>query len=267
MTVLCICAGKGSPGVTTLACAIGAVWPERRRIILAECDPSGGDLAAKFGLSAKRGMASMMLDVRRANSGGSVDSAAHLQTLPGGLEVLAGPTGAGASITVDGALEDCLSYLASDANSETDFVLDCGRILPRAMGQVAAIRAARQVIVVARPTVEGLASTRWIAERLTRSDSSESTDTNESNPLHGDGSSAGLVLVGEGPVAPSQAASAFGIQVLATIPWDPRGSSALRGEPLSNRRLGRSPLINTVRHLVSSQIICRPAVSNFVEQR
>jgi len=42
MALIAIAADKGSPGVTTTSVALAAVWP--RPVLLAECDPSGGDL-------------------------------------------------------------------------------------------------------------------------------------------------------------------------------------------------------------------------------
>jgi hypothetical protein len=239
MTVVSICSAKGAPGVTTTACAIGAVWPAERGVVVAECDPSGGDLAARFGLSAKRGMTSLMLDARHTNLE-SIQIQHHLQTLPGGLEVLVGPTGAGASRTVDSQLSGCLERLldhrAEGSEALIDLVLDCGRILPGAPGQVAAIAAADHVLVIARPTVDSVASTRWIAERLSRGDA--------------DGASASLVLVGDGPVPPLQAASALGLELIATLPHDRVGSAALRGDSVKPGRLARSALVSCARSMV-----------------
>jgi len=42
MALIALAADKGSPGVTTAAVALSAVWP--RRVLLAETDPAGGDL-------------------------------------------------------------------------------------------------------------------------------------------------------------------------------------------------------------------------------
>ena len=42
MSLVVVSAGKGSPGVTTTALALSAVWP--RPALLMECDPAGGDL-------------------------------------------------------------------------------------------------------------------------------------------------------------------------------------------------------------------------------
>lgn len=42
--IISVCADKGAPGVTTLATALGLVWPDPQRLVL-EADTSGGDLA------------------------------------------------------------------------------------------------------------------------------------------------------------------------------------------------------------------------------
>jgi MinD-like ATPase involved in chromosome partitioning or flagellar assembly len=238
VTTVSVCSAKGSPGATTLACAIGAVWPAERRIVVAECDPSGGDIAARFNLSAKRGMASLVLEARRSPDEGLVDLDDHLQSLPGGLEVLTGPTGAAAASTVDAVLPDVLSRRGSNRNDDgqnvlPDLVLDCGRIHPGAVGQSAAILASHHVLVMARPTVESVASTRWIADQL----------------HHG---AARLVLVGSGAVDPSQAEEALALPLLAVIAEDRIGAAALRGEPVNSLRLARSALVSSVRDLVST---------------
>jgi MinD-like ATPase involved in chromosome partitioning or flagellar assembly len=248
VTTVSVCSAKGSPGATTLACAIGAVWPVEHRIVVAECDPSGGDIAARFNLSAKRGMASLVLEARRSTDRGLFDLDDHIQSLPGGLEVLAGPTGAAAANTVDAVLPEVLSrhYLSRRGSSRNDdgksvlpdLVLDCGRIQPGAVGQSAAILASHHVLVVARPTVESVASARWIAEQL----------------HHG---AAGLVLVGNGLVDPSQAVDALALPLLAVIPEDRVAAAALRGEPVVLWRLARSALIGSVRDLVATLLSTR----------
>ena len=49
MSLIAVAAGKDSRGVTTTALALAAVWPRARAVLLAECDPSGGSLAARYG--------------------------------------------------------------------------------------------------------------------------------------------------------------------------------------------------------------------------
>jgi MinD-like ATPase involved in chromosome partitioning or flagellar assembly len=249
MTIISVCSAKGAPGVTTISCAIAAVWPTNREIVVAECDPSGGDLAARFGLSAKRGMTSLVLDARHSTSGLAFQMYEHVQMLPGGLEVLVGPTGAGASRTVDSQLPECLKRLLEqrqrdterDPESAPDLVLDCGRIQPGATGQVAAVAVSDHVLVVTRPTLEAVASTRWIADRLNRAD--------------GNGSSAGLVLSGNGPAPALEAASALELELLAVVPDDRVGAAALRGDAIRSGRLARSALVSSARSLVAALLV------------
>ena len=112
MTIVTICSSKGSPGVTTLACAIAATWPQNRRILLAECDPSGGDIAARFGMSAKLGMTSLVLESRSSQGSALPNVEQHLQRLPGGLEVLVGAVGASAARMVDDELPGLTRWLS-----------------------------------------------------------------------------------------------------------------------------------------------------------
>ena len=46
MALIVLASDKGSPGVTTTAITLAAVWP--RRALLAELDPSGGDVALRL---------------------------------------------------------------------------------------------------------------------------------------------------------------------------------------------------------------------------
>ena len=69
MTIVSICSIKGAPGVTTLACLIGATWPVHRCVLVAEADVSGGDLAARFSLSSRRGWTTLSASIRRERRG------------------------------------------------------------------------------------------------------------------------------------------------------------------------------------------------------
>jgi hypothetical protein len=46
MALIVLCSAKGSPGVTVTALAFTLTW--NRRVILAECDPAGGDIGAGY---------------------------------------------------------------------------------------------------------------------------------------------------------------------------------------------------------------------------
>jgi hypothetical protein len=249
VTVVSVCSAKGSPGVTTLACAFGAVWPAHRPVTVAECDPSGGDIAPRFGLPAKRGTTSLVLEGRHCARDEEVDLEKHLQALPGGLEVLVGPCGAAACRTVDVALPQCLRHLFSQAR---DVVVDCGRIQPGAPGQIAVLASSDHVIVVVRPTVEAVASTRWIAERLGRAGPSSAVVEGAGAEWRIEQPHAWLVVVGEGAVRASHASDVLGLRLLATVREDRLGAAAFRGEAVKAWRLARSDLVVSVKLMVET---------------
>ena len=62
MVAVALVSAKGSPGVTTSALALSNAWPEvhsDRRVLLAECDAAGGDIASGYlrgTLDASRGL-------------------------------------------------------------------------------------------------------------------------------------------------------------------------------------------------------------------
>lgn len=255
MTTVAVCSAKGSPGVTTLACALGAVWPADRRVMVAEFDPSGGDIAPRFGLSAKRGVTSLVLEARHS-TGEEVDLEKHLQALPGGLEVLVGPSGAAACRTVDAALPQCLPHLCARSR---DVVIDCGRIQPGAPGQIAALASSDEVLVVSRPTVEAVASTRWIAERLNRGGSVPGGAAGRVG-AQTRMAEAWLVVAGEGPVPASHASDALGLRLLAEVREDRLGAAAFRGEAVKAWRLARCDLVLSVKLLLET-LLARDGVT------
>jgi MinD-like ATPase involved in chromosome partitioning or flagellar assembly len=271
VTVIALCSAKGAPGVTTLACALAAVWPRDRMITLAECDPSGGDLAARFGISAKQGMASLALECRSLPEPGAVHFRRHLQTLPGGLEVLAGPSGASAARTVDAEVPKVLDLLICDGAAHEsraeDLILDCGRIQPGAVGQVAALAVADLALVVTRPTAEAVSSTRWIAELLSRSQrrvgavatpdyesESPSFRRTEVGSHPSTQPMARLVLQGDGPVSALEAAATLKLELAAAIPTDNTGAAWLRGEAVRQWRVAASPLVRSANAIVAAHL-------------
>ena len=92
MALIAVTADKGAPGVTTACVALAAVWP--RPVLLAEADPSGGDLiyrlpAAGGGqLDPGRGLLSLAVAVRRGLE--PAQAWEHTQKLHGGLDLLVG---------------------------------------------------------------------------------------------------------------------------------------------------------------------------------
>jgi MinD-like ATPase involved in chromosome partitioning or flagellar assembly len=232
MTRVTLCSAKGSPGVTTLSCVLGAVWPAERSVVVAECDPSGGDIAGRFGLSTGRGMTSLVL-THRQGPHGPVDRAAHLQQLPGGLDVLVGPVGADSATALDREIGLSLSALGAD---QDDLLADCGRLLPGAIGQEKMIRGADAVLLLVRPDMPAIAHARWATSRI-RELSSRSLS---------------VLLIGSGGFKPDEVAGEIGVGVIGTVPFDPTGAAMACGATGTSRAFMRSGLVVSARAVVAS---------------
>jgi hypothetical protein len=128
VALIAVAADKGAPGVTTACVALAAVWP--RPVLLAECDPAGGDLACRLPAAGRgqldpgRGLLSLAVAGRRGIGPGQILE--HTQKLSGGLDVLAGVVtaeqGAGLEL-LWGPAGAALAQLPG-----LDVIADCGRI-------------------------------------------------------------------------------------------------------------------------------------------
>lgn len=162
MALVALCSAKGSPGTTTSALALAAMWP--RAVVLADCDPAGGDVALRLPgpdgapLDADRGLLSLAAVARRGLQ--PDDLATHLQQVVGGLDVLVGLGSAEQAAGLDPVWPVLGSMLARLPG--TDVLVDVGRIGPGA-ATLALLRSAALVVVVARPEVASLFHAR---ERL-----------------------------------------------------------------------------------------------------
>lgn len=92
MGLIAVASAKGSPGATTAALLFGALWP--RPVIVAECDPHGGDVAARLPafdggvIDPDRGLLSLGAAGRKTLRPELVPE--HTQRIAGGLDVLVG---------------------------------------------------------------------------------------------------------------------------------------------------------------------------------
>jgi MinD-like ATPase involved in chromosome partitioning or flagellar assembly len=228
MTVVAFCSGKGAPGVSTLACVVGAVWPRGRQIVVAECDPSGNDLVARFGLSPRIGMTSLVLARRRSDEPQALSS--HVQLLPGGLEVLVGPVGPDAA----GSLDRELFSVGPAFPEGIDVLVDCGRTLPEARGQQGVLRAADQIVVVTRPDAAGLAHAAWTLDFV--------------RGLEGSGENS-FVVVGPNGYAVREMEESLRARHLGTVALDHQSAAVACGAPGRRNRFARSNLVASARRL------------------
>jgi len=242
VALIALAADKGSPGVTTTAVALGAVWPSRA--IVAECDPAGGDLVYRLPgpggapLDPNRGLLSLAATARHGVEPRQVWD--HVQVLNGGLEVLVGVSTAEQSSGL-ASLWDGFGQAFHEVD-EADVLADCGQVGPGSP-TLALLRHASLLLLVARATVESVAHTR---DRLAALAGGRGGVA---------GPTIGVVLV----AGPDQSRDAVGevtevlrgarlpAAVIGTIAHDPRGAGLLSGQ--WGGRLGRSLLVRSAREV------------------
>ena len=237
MSIIALTSAKSSPGVTTAAVALAGVWGAR--VAIAECDPFGGAIAARFGLSPTPGLLSLASHARHRMRAEQLWS--HLQRLPpGGVPVLVGVQ----MLEQARALGRVWTLLPPAlAGLGVDVLADCGRLLPGGPAEPV-LEAADLVLVLARPTVDD------IAQLEVRLAAFEET-----------GSATAVVLVGEVPydrrtVAGRLAADGLRAPVLGVLADDPEAANLLCGRPSRRRgatrsHLARSYLVRSARELAA----------------
>jgi len=236
MTVVSFLSVKGAPGVTTLCCLVGGTWPAHRRVMVVECDPSGGDLATRFGLSARCGWPTLATSARR--EGGGTTIAPHLQQLPGGLDVLVGtrpsdlPPAKSAEVSL-------LARTWSAPDDPWDALVDLGRLRQGDDDSQAWLHRSDSVVVVTGSEAASVVQVRERAPAL-RSRYEDRL---------------GLVVIGSGPHQSVEIEAFTGIRLFGELPSDPVAAGIACGAAGGGRRLMRSLLVTSVsrlsRHLAS----------------
>jgi hypothetical protein len=211
----------GAPGVTTAAVALALAWPGAA--IVAECDPSGGDILA--GLLAGRVPAQRGITEHAIEAGGNGAAAADgLRSFLVPLDedqtrmVLPGLTDPRQAAGLAPAWPSVAATLAAQS---ADVIADCGR-LDAGPGQPRAVlAAARTVALVLRPTLRQVWSARPRIDMLRQ--------------LAGGSDRLALLLTGPGTHSVREVAHALGVPVAAVLPDDAR-SAALLSDGLGTHR-------------------------------
>jgi hypothetical protein len=245
VALIALAADKGSPGVTTAAITLAAVWP--RRALLAELDPSGGDIALRLRgargvpLSPETGLISLAVGVRRGAVPQQVFE--HVQRLDGGLEVVLGLTAGEQAAGLTGMWSPVAMLL--DRVPGVDVIADCGRLYHGSPG-VDVIVHASAVVLVTRPSIDCVAHLRARAIAVV-------TDVNARSqavpPI--------FVVVVTGPrddKSPQEIQmvlrqARLPVTVIGRIAHDPRGAGMLAGEWVG--RLDKSLLIRSAREVAA----------------
>jgi hypothetical protein len=224
MTIVAVCSASGSPAATTTAVLLAAMMPAGYPTLLAECDPSGGDVAAWAQLPASPGWSTAI----SASDRSWIAVADNAQQLPSGMRVVVAPTRASQADTAVGeAARGFAALLASTPDVVT--VADCGRVgvEPPAFAMPAALTLllVRQSIVSAPATVP----------RVDRA--IEALDV-----LRRTCRQVGVVLIGGAPYRSAEIATALGVELFGVLPEDAAGAARVAGGWTIGRRASRSPL-------------------------
>ncbi|MGO9729039.1 MAG: hypothetical protein ACLPN6_27460 [Streptosporangiaceae bacterium] len=229
MTIFALQSAGGSPGVTTSAIALALGWPSR--VIVAECDPSGGDiLAGLLGGHVPPGGGLLTLALEAGRAGDLAVSAfwRHLIELDaeGSRLLLAGLSDPRQSI----ALQPSWPGLAATfAAVPCDVIADCGRL--DASGAVPPLLAAAGLVaLVLRPTLRQVSRARPRIDMLTEMVSRERI---------------AVLLAGDGPHSRAEVAGALGVPVLAALPRDAKAAALLADGLGSRRALRARPLMRS----------------------
>ncbi|MEV4199338.1 ParA family protein [Micromonospora globbae] len=225
MALTAVCSAKRSPGATVTALAFTLSWA--RRVILAECDPAGGDIAAGFLREvplADRGLARLGAALRRRRLAEDlwnqlVDLAPANGTaltrlvLPGLIEPAQARTWADQYDSREPSGWEQLAQLFRSLESGTsgyDVIADCGR-LTAPYPPTPLLAAADVVLLVARPDLPSIRAAAVALPGLQRT---------ATGPV-------GLVLVGDGAYSSAECAAQLHVPVVATLPHDPGAAAVL----------------------------------------
>jgi hypothetical protein len=221
----------GSPGVTTAAIALALAWPSP--VILAECDPSGGDVLAGLlagHVPARQGLMEHAIEAGRHGLAAARSLPAQLIPLDADrkrtlLPGLTDPRQAPGITSAWPALTGTL--IAQNA----DVIADCGRLDAGSCEPLAVLSAARTIAVVLRPTLRQVWSARPRVDILAH--------------LAGPGSQVALLVTGPGTHSASEVSRALGVPIAAVLPDDARSAALLSDGAGSLRTLTRGSLLRS----------------------
>ncbi|WP_432506989.1 hypothetical protein [Kineococcus arenarius] len=165
MATVCFLSAKGSPGVTTAALLVAALWP--RDVVVLDADPAGGDVAARLPgpsgavLDAERGLLPLLTSARRGLTPQQLLGEA--QPAAGGTAVVCGLTRPQQAAAAVGSWPALSAAAAGLGTFGTDVVVDAGRVTTEPV-HLPLLRDADVVVLVLRDDVTSVLHAR---ERLT----------------------------------------------------------------------------------------------------
>jgi hypothetical protein len=228
MSLYALVSAGGSPGVTTAALALALGWPSQ--VIVAECDPSGGDVLAGLFAGHLRGKNGLLPLAMEAGRGADAAAAAlwrELIDLDGERSrmLLAGISDPRQAA---GIAPSWPALAAALAAVPADVLADCGRL--DAMPVTAPVlTAASLAVLVLRPSLRQISKARQRIEMLA--------------DILGSRRRLVLLLIGEGTHSAREVAKVLQIPVAGSLPHDRKTASVLSDGAGGRRGLAARPLV------------------------
>ncbi len=221
----------GSPGVTTAALALALTWPSA--VIVAECDPSGGDVLAGVlagHLPASHGLMAHAIEAEHSPRTAAASLADQLVPLDNDrtrmvLPGLTDPRQASGLATAWPAVAATLTA------QESDVIADCGRLDTCADQPRAVLTGAHAVALVLRPSLRQVWAARPRVDMLAQ--------------LLGGTTRLGLLVTGPGTHSVREVAEALGLRVAASLPDDPKTAVVLSDGLRPRRRFASGSLLRS----------------------
>ena len=192
-----------------MALALASWWD--RPVIVIEAEPSGGDLAARLGLSEEPGLVGMAAALRRNPQMESATGAwitDHEQQTSVGVRVVVAPAGPPQARS---ALKLLSGPIPPPIPDGTDLLIDVGRLSePRGSPGWINGNGSDLLVWVCRPQLADLAHLAAILDQQ-----------------HVDSREQAIVLNGGGPFPADEVATTLGLPVIGHLPADSPGASAL----------------------------------------
>lgn len=247
MVAVALLSAKGSPGVTTSTLALSTAWPEvhpNRRVLVAECDAAGGDIASGYlrgELDGSRGLAALAAQ-RSPNPVAAVwdqvlalDEDGRRLLLPG----LTDPRQASAISSGWSTLAAALDGLEQQ-DPPVDVLVDLGR-MRTAYESLLLRQRVDLVVLVTRSTLSAVVAARAAATELTAA------------AADGRLAQVTCLVVGEGrPYTATEISDAIALPVVGVLPYDATSAAAFSSGAVAGRRLPRSPLLRSARALAAA---------------
>jgi cellulose biosynthesis protein BcsQ len=219
VAVIAVANAKGSTGATTTSLAFTLTWS--RRLILAECDPAGGDIAAGYlrhlELDGSHGLMQLFLANLRGEATEHLWAQLVDLTPPAQQRLLLpGITSPAQAASLDPSWHQLWSFFASleRGTPPFDVIVDCGRLVaPHAPWPL--LSRADLVLLVVRPTLSSLVPAHAILESIR---TGANPDTNDR---------VGLVVVGDGDYDDRTVSRRVGAPVITHLPRDDRSARVL----------------------------------------